>query len=461
MTRGDVTIATKGKTRMTISEEGVVPGARAAAPVSSAAAWFTLWALVATMLFAFMDRQMLSLLAAPMAKTLGLKDAQLGLVNGLSFSIFTLVAAYPIAWLADRIDRRIVLGACVLIWVAGTAACGLAQNFEQLFAAAIAVAAGEAGLGPIALAVVPDLFSGKRRVTANLVYYLASILGVSLGLALGGGAVAALDAGHSSLPAAMQSLESWRLAFLLVSAPVPLFLVLIVFMRLRRPPTLDAAGAPAAVTPMAPYLREHGRTVALVLSAIGLLGFAFAGIIIWMPAVMQRVFAVGADKVGVYMGISTAIGTVAGVSIGFVLMRWLQPRLGVRAPVRITWVAMLIGLPFTLVMPFVTAAWQVFALVGLMMTAATIMGSMSPNILQDLAPTSLRARVMAIYTMIYVPFGGLSVLAGGALSDMIGGPRSLLWAMCILCAPTWLLAVILFRLAERPFERTATWVNGG
>src|SRR3546814_16394049 len=99
--------------------------------------WYTLWVMLAVTLFAYVDRQVLTLAAAPMAASIGLNDSQLGMVQGLAFAIFTVVAVYPIAWAADRYDRRLVLGLCVVTWSIGTAACGLAQNFEQLFFATI------------------------------------------------------------------------------------------------------------------------------------------------------------------------------------------------------------------------------------------------------------------------------------------------------------------------------------
>jgi MFS family permease len=434
------------------------PAATPHRSVSPAAAWFTLWALVATVLFSFVDRQVIALVAAPMARDLGLSDSQLGMVLGLGFAIFTVAAAYPIAWLADRIDRRLVLGLCVVIWAGGTAACGLAQNFEQLFAASIAIAAGEAGLAPLALSVVPDLFRGRERVTANLIYYIATMLGISLGLLVGGGAIAALDAGHSTLPEALQSLESWRLAFLLVASPAPLFLVLILFMRLRRPQPTGAESAAAPIG-MGAFLREHGRTLALVFGGIAMFGFTFSGLPAWMPAAMERLFGITAAQNGAYLAVGTAVGCVAGVVIASALMRRLQPTLGHRAAPRIAWVAMALSAPGIALYPFVTAAWQAYVLVGLQMTVYSLIGSLTPYVVQGLALANLRARVLAIYAMMYNLIAGASVLASGSVSDMVGGPRSLLWGMAIVALPAIALCVVLFRASERPFERTAAWVG--
>ena len=88
-------------------------------------AWLALGVMVAVMLYATIDRQVFALVAAGMSRTLRLSNTQLGLIQGLGFAVFTSIAAYPIAWFADRFDRRVVLTACIFSWAMGTAACGL------------------------------------------------------------------------------------------------------------------------------------------------------------------------------------------------------------------------------------------------------------------------------------------------------------------------------------------------
>lgn len=166
--------------------------------------WYTLWVMLAATLFGFVDRQVLTLAATPLSLSLGLKDAELGMVQGLAFAIFTVLAVYPLAWAADHFDRRLVLGCCIATWSIGTTACGFARNFEELFGAAVLIAAGEAGLAPIMTSFVPELFKGRKRILANSLIYIFAYAGVSAGLALGGSAIGFLDARHASLPAWLQ-----------------------------------------------------------------------------------------------------------------------------------------------------------------------------------------------------------------------------------------------------------------
>jgi MFS family permease len=417
-------------------------------------AWFTLWAMLAITMFAFVDRQVITLLAAPMSQTLHLTDAQLGAVQGLAFAIFGLAAVYPIAWLADRLDRRIVMGACILVWSAGTIACGLAQSYEQLFIAAIAIAAGEAGLAPIAMSIVPDLFTGQKRITANSVSYLASYAGISAALVLTGAAIATLAASHDALPPVLRGLEPWRVAFLAVASPVPIFLVLCAFMRLRRPERV----ATTAISDdrLMPYLRAHGGTVLRVCLAFGLTCFAYGGYLVWLPVATARLFGVSPAENGLWMGVATAGGTVIGVACATWLMARYRPIYGHITPFRLAWVVLLAATPLVLGFAFVQTAWQAFVMMGLMMLVGTFFGCLTPNVLQDLAPSRLRARVMALYGMGSTLLVGFAPALVGKVSDMIGGPRSILIALSVVALPTWLVGIAIMRSCERPFERTAS-----
>ena len=138
-----------------------VPEVRA--PLS---AWYALGVLTLVTLFSFVDRGVLILQAEVIRKAFSLSDVQLGFLQGPGVAIFAALAAYPVAWLADRYDRRAVLAGSVLFWSLAVIGSGLAQTYEQMVLACALVGAGEAGLVPIVYALIPDLFPEKRRQTA-------------------------------------------------------------------------------------------------------------------------------------------------------------------------------------------------------------------------------------------------------------------------------------------------------
>src|SRR3546814_18768990 len=84
-------------------------------------AWYGLAVLLMTTLFAFVVRQMLSLLAPSLQTSLGFTDLQLGMLQGLGMAVFARVASYPLGWLPDRFGRRLLLALGVACWSLATA----------------------------------------------------------------------------------------------------------------------------------------------------------------------------------------------------------------------------------------------------------------------------------------------------------------------------------------------------
>jgi len=409
--------------------------------------------MVAVMLYATIDRQVFGLVAAEMSRTLQLSNTQLGLIQGLGFAAFTFIAAYPIAWLADRFDRRLVLAACILSWALGTAACGLVSGFSTLFVASAAVAAAEAGLAPIFMSMLPELFRGQARVTATMVYYIAVSLSMASGLFLVGAMISGLDAMRPVL-ASFAELENWRWAFLAAAVPFPIFVVMLTVLPTGRVASTQARSAAAA--PIGPFLTSHLKSVTLVFAGMTFFALGVTGVLAWTPVSLTRIFGLGAARVGMVLGAVIAAASVAGVVAGNFILRHQQRRLGYRAAPRVIWVSLAVSLPFICLIPFAAAAWQVFLLVGVQVCASTIAGASSVSLLQDLAPAPVRARIMALRAMTNGPAVGLGVAGAAFLGDLIKvGPESLLWGGLCISVPAWTLCIVLLWLAEKPFQATA------
>ncbi len=62
----------------------------------------TIYLLLIVYILNFLDRQIVAILAQPIAKDLGLSDTQIGLMTGLAFALFYTGLGIPIARLADR-----------------------------------------------------------------------------------------------------------------------------------------------------------------------------------------------------------------------------------------------------------------------------------------------------------------------------------------------------------------------
>src|SRR5690606_24393079 len=138
------------------------------------ASWYALAILSVTLLYSVIDRQVLMLLAQPLKNDLDLSDTQIGSLQGLGAALFAAIAVVPLGWLADRIDRRLVLAGCILIWSAAVASCGLATGYWGLLLSVAFLAAGESGLSPIVYALIPELFPERQRMLANFIFYAAT-----------------------------------------------------------------------------------------------------------------------------------------------------------------------------------------------------------------------------------------------------------------------------------------------
>src|SRR3546814_11277149 len=77
----------------------------------------------------------LSLLVAPIRAALDISDTAVSLLIGLAFALFYTLLGLPIAWIADRWNRRNLIVVGVALWSAMTARCGFAGSSAALFAA--------------------------------------------------------------------------------------------------------------------------------------------------------------------------------------------------------------------------------------------------------------------------------------------------------------------------------------
>ena len=132
--------------------------------------WFVFGILTLVYMFNFIDRQILVILQEPIKADLGLSDTQLGLLTGFSFAVVYVTAGIPIAWLADRSNRRNIVAASLGIFSVMTALSGLVQNYTQLLLARLGVGLGEAGGSPPSHSMLSDYFPEEKRGTAISIY---------------------------------------------------------------------------------------------------------------------------------------------------------------------------------------------------------------------------------------------------------------------------------------------------
>ena len=125
-------------------------------------AWDVIFILILAYITAFLDRQILSLLVEPIRADLGITDFQIGLLQGFAFALFYSICILPAGWMVDRFNRRNLLVVGIFIWSLMTVACGMSDNFTELFLARMGVGIGEAVLNPVAFSLICDYFPRKK-----------------------------------------------------------------------------------------------------------------------------------------------------------------------------------------------------------------------------------------------------------------------------------------------------------
>ncbi|WP_375398010.1 MFS transporter [uncultured Sphingomonas sp.] len=390
---------------------------------ASPAAWATIAAFLLIGLYMYCDRHVMVLQTDRIKASLSLSDFQVGLVQGLGVAIFASLVGYPIAWLADRFSRRLVLALCVLAWTGAVIASALAQSFAVLFLATAVVGAGEAGLIPISYAVIPELFAGRARLLANSIMTVVGRLGSGIVIALSGQLAQHAGAMRPFLPAAWQGLEDWRLALLAVAAPGPLFLLIVAVVRLYRPsgPAATSAAARPPAAPVWPFLSRNLAMFACFYAGIGLFIFGTSAFGAFLPVVAMRQMGASPGAVGAGFGVATLVSTLIALLLVTGGGRWLQLWWGARYPIWLLLLASIMPAAFAPLFLLTTTPTQIYLLLGvnfLFLAGGTMV---FPTALQDLTPAPSRARLASISIMINIAFSALAPVAVGALSDQLKG----------------------------------------
>lgn len=403
---------------MTAEPIRVATGESPPAWPSSARSWGLVTILVIAYVCAFADRQILALLVDPIKQDLGISDTQFSLLNGLAFSIFYTIMGLPLAWLADRGSRRILVVVCINVWSVMTAACGMVSSFWGLFLVRMGVGAGEAGLSPAAYSLIADCFPLEKRARPMSVYATGSILGAGLAFMIGGVVVQwATHAGAVTLPI-LGLVRPWQVAFLCVAIPGPVIASLMFMVReppRRGGPLTDRDGAS-----MVDYLRRRWRVFLLLTFAYGTSGMVIASYKAWAPAMLMRKFGWDPATVGFVFGAMLIFGSATGVLVG----GWLSDRLasgGRRdAPALASLVAVVVAAPFAVATPLVDHSLPVAILLAAATFGFGLMQGLPAPALQAIAPNRLRARVYATYFLIGNPIAFIvGPTAVAAVSDAV------------------------------------------
>jgi len=207
------------------------PGAQARA--STATIWYMVILLCVAIIVSYLDRGVIAVLVPFLKAEFQLSDIEIGLLQGISFSLFFAVASLPVGRMVDHLNRRNIIIAGILIWSISTMMCGIAASFWQLFIARAGVGIGEAFLLPAAYSMVADSFTAARRGRAMSILTIATSIGGGSS-ALLGGILLTVWSGADLIPLPFFGpVATWRAVFLVAGTPG--FIVVMFMLAMREP----------------------------------------------------------------------------------------------------------------------------------------------------------------------------------------------------------------------------------
>ena len=285
-------------------------------------AWGFIVLALACSAISYVDRQVISLMVEPLKAAMGLNDAQIGLLQGLAFSLCYAVGALPLAFLIDTGNRMRIASACVAVWSLATGACGLATSYLGFLLARAGTALSEAAFSPAVLSIVPDLFARNRIARATAVYLLGPSIGTGLALTGGGWLLGRFERDGGLVLPIVGQLAPWQSVFVCLTAP-GLILALLLLLLTREPGRRQVHRLEAASTrPDSRWgLVEIWRTGFLLpyMAGTTLIMTTQFALSAWAPTYFVRHFAMQPHAVGQMLGPVFIVANVAGAIVTGVL----------------------------------------------------------------------------------------------------------------------------------------------
>jgi MFS family permease len=272
--------------------------------------WTATWPLLLLTLvsiFNYLDRSLLGLALPQIKRELGASDTVLGLVSGLAFILFYSVLGIPIAWLADRVNRRNIIALGLAFWSLMTGATGWAANLWQLALARMLMGAGEACAMAPSNSIIADLFKPDRRPLALALFGTAASLSYII-----------------FFPAAgwIAQHHGWRAMFVAMGIP-GLALAALLMLTMREP---ERRSPPPERLPFGRSLVRDfaglfsNRCFAWIFAGVTLMGANIWAAGAWTPTFFVRVHRLGLTEVATIIGPTRGFIGMAGILLGGLLI---------------------------------------------------------------------------------------------------------------------------------------------
>jgi len=418
--------------------------------------------LFLAMSFAQLDLYIASYVAGNIKSDFHLTDTQLGLLLGASFGLFYTLVGVPLAWFVDRYSRRIILGLGIITWSLGTACCGIAQNYWNLFAARLFVGAGEAVNQPTSLAIIGDLYPRKLLPRAIATMQSGLIIGGAVALLLSAYAMhMLLNLPPIKVPFGV--IHGWQLVFIIVGLP-GVVVGTIIATTMPAPPihTLPSAqGGPG----QARWFVDYQATFSYIGSRWQIYGSMFLSLALgilanggatqWKPILFSRTFAWSPARVAALDAVVSLGLMPLFLIVGVWLTEHLEKRGRHAAPYLVFLVSRALTLPCSMLAPLVSNGWVCWALMAISTAMIGVSGPAQNTVIQSITPSALRGKITSFWMLIYSVVGfSLGPLAVALITDLVlKDEAQIRWALFWIVAIFSTLSLVVSFFGLKPYTR--------
>ncbi|MFL5351143.1 spinster family MFS transporter [Archangium sp.] len=380
-----------------------VPASAPSAASSSRTGYYALLILSLINLVNYLDRYIVTVALPYIKQDFQLTNTQAGYLG--SFFMIVFMLASPISgFLGDRLPRRYLVAAGVLLWSLATGASGLAKTFVVLMVARACVGIGEAGYGAVAPSIISDLFPRQQRTRVLSFFYIAIPVGAAVGYGLGGW---------------LSQAYSWHMAFFVGGAPGLVLGTMALFMP---EPQRGAMDGPEAQTklPFAVGLKGLANNASFWWTTAGytLMTFAIGGLGYWLPTFLVSERGMTLGEAGFSSGAVTATAGLLGTLVG----GWLGDKMDRRAQgggLRMSGVGLLIAAPLMFLSTKVGSHAPMFAIIFLAQFFIFLNSGPINAAIVNGVPPAFRAFAMGLNVLFIHMLGdAISPTAIGKVADL-------------------------------------------
>ena len=365
--------------------------------------WWTVICLTAVSMLALIDKNLIQLMVGPIKQDLGLTDVQISVLLGAAFGVANIAAGLPAGWLADRVNRRGLVGLGVLIWSVGTAACGLTRSYAGLFAARASVGVGEGIIPPACYSLLRDGVDEGRRGRALAIYSTATTTGAGIALVIAGALIAAIAARGIAAVPLFGSIHPWQLALVIIGlVGLPMTLLVLTLPQIRRART-DAQPVESSFGDALRFFQSRASIFVplLVYSVAHSMLMATMGA--WVPALIGRKFGMSPQQLGPILGLLLIVCGPLGLAVvGISIDRLHKARLPGAAMVGLA--GALVFATAGIIMPQVGSLAAIFWPVEtLVLLATTPFLVVTAAVVTEQAPAHMTGKLMALFSLLTGP----------------------------------------------------------